>query len=290
MDNQVQKQLADWLSEQTHTPFYVQRVSEVCGGCIHQAYVFESCDRSYFIKMNQAAQRDIFEAETEALEILARTATICVPRPIGCGCIGERSFLAMERLLFGSKTSDDWRRMGQELAGLHRYTDDQFGWHRDNFIGASPQLNKHYSHWIDFFREQRLRPQFAMAHDAGIKLSNTGALLDAFASRLEGHHPFPSLVHGDLWSGNIGFLEDGSPVIFDPACYFGDRETDIAFSEFFGGFPSSFYAAYEAAWPLPKGYAQRKPFYNLYHVLNHANLFGGHYIQQAQQMINTLIT
>lgn len=289
MDTEIQSQLADWLSKQTHAPFLVKDVAAIHGGCIHQTYVFDSGDRSYFIKLNHESKLDVFEAEAEGLEALANTATIRAPRPIGCGCVDGHSFLAMERLYFGPVSAVYWPRMGQELAALHHCTADQFGGHRDNYIGSSPQQNTRCDQWTDFFRDYRLRPQFEMAQKGEIQFENANALLEAVASLLGGHHPFPALLHGDLWSGNTGFLEDGSPVVYDPAAYYGDRETDLAFSEFFGGFPPSFYAAYEVVWPLPEGYDRRKRLYNLYHALNHANLFGGSYIQQAQQMIDELL-
>jgi len=286
MDSELQSQLAAWLSERTQSPFRIERATAAQGGCIHQACVVEGGGRSYFVKVNAAAKLDVFEAEADALDAIAQADTIRCPRPIGCGQIGKKSFLAMERLRFGSPGSGGWAAMGRQLAALHRHTGEAFGWARDNYIGASPQANARSDDWAAFFRAQRLEPQFAMARANGMRFANDDRLLDALPALLDGHRPEPSLLHGDLWSGNAGFLEDGRPVIYDPACHHGDRETDLAFSEFFGGFPADFYAAYEAAWPLPKGYARRKALYNLYHVLNHANLFGGGYAHQAQRMID----
>jgi fructosamine-3-kinase len=179
--------------------------------------------------------------------------------------------------------------MGGQLAAMHRHTHQHFGWSGDNYIGANPQENTWHEDWGEFFCRQRIRPQLQMAHANGYKFQNEAALYEATKHMLSGHQPEPSLLHGDLWSGNAGFLDDGSPVVYDPACYYGDRETDLAFSEFFGGFPKTFYQAYQKAWPLAQGYEQRKILYNLYHVLNHANLFGGGYGAKAQGMIHSLI-
>ena len=289
MDTKLQQQLADWLSEHTQIPFFVEHAAAVHEGCIHQAYVLTGGDRSYFIKLNRASQLDVFDAEADGLKRIGESQKIRVPCPIGCGIIGSHSFLAMDQLTFGSASTMSWEKMGQQLADLHRSTAEQFGWPRDNYIGASPQSNQRTDNWVDFFCEQRLRPQCALAKRAGLRFEHIDRLFKAVATVLDGHAPPPSLLHGDLWSGNAGFLTDGTPVIYDPACYYGDRETDLAFSEVFGGFPSAFYTAYEAAWPLPAGYAERKELYNLYHILNHANLFGGGYIRQAQSMISSLV-
>ena len=164
-----------------------------------------------------------------------------------------------------------------------------FGWGRDNFIGSGPQANGWLAHWADFFLQRRLAPQLQRAADSGHRLPGADALLKQLPAWLEGHHPDPCLVHGDLWSGNAALLQGGGGALFDPAVYRGDREVDLAMAQLFGGFPSSFFAGYNATWPLPPGHRQRVELYNLYHRLNHANLFGGGYEQQAQQSIAALL-
>ena len=166
--------------------------------------------------------------------------------------------------------------MGRMLAKLHRVTGPRFGWHRDNWIGLSPQQNGWCDDWAEFFWERRIRPQ---AERAGLQVSRGGLL--------ENHKPQPSLLHGDLWSGNAGFTAEG-PVIFDPAVYYGDREADLAMTELFGGFPREFYDAYRKEWPVDDGYEKRKPLYNLYHLLNHLNLFGGGYLGQVKETLRLL--
>jgi protein-ribulosamine 3-kinase len=186
--------------------------------------------------------------------------------------------------------------MGRALAAMHRATGRQagaqFGWRRDNFIGSTAQCNRGRDDWPGFWRDARLLPQLALAarNGLGSRLIDTGERLATVLPRLlSGHAPQPSLLHGDLWRGNASFLADGSPALFDPAVYFGDREADLAMTELFGGFPPGFYAAYTEAWPLDAGYPLRRDLYNLYHVLNHANLFGGGYAAQSQALMERLL-
>jgi fructosamine-3-kinase len=174
---------------------------------------------------------------------------------------------------------------------MHRKAWGQFGWHRDNTIGSTPQTNTPARNWVDFWRRNRLGFQLALAHRNGYggRLQDRGRrLLERFPTLLD-HAPQSSLLHGDLWGGNMSFDRGGNPVIYDPAVYYGDRETDLAMTELFGGFGGDFYAAYEEAWPLAPGYPTRKLLYNLYHILNHLNLFGSGYLGQAQGMIERLL-
>ncbi|HEY6721986.1 MAG TPA: fructosamine kinase family protein, partial [Burkholderiales bacterium] len=163
---------------------------------------------------------------------------------------------------------------------------------RDNYIGRTPQINRLSPSWSDFWRDFRLVPQLELArkNKLGMSLLRPGEqLVEALPDLLSGKAPAASLLHGDLWRGNAGFLADGTPVLFDPAAYWGDRETDLAMTELFGGFPRDFYSAYTEAAPLDQGYAVRKNLYNVYHVLNHANLFGGGYTAQAERMLERLL-
>jgi fructosamine-3-kinase len=197
-----------------------------------------------------------------------------VPRILDHGA----DFVLLEQL--DLKKSGDWPALAQMLAKLHRTTGPRFGWHRDNWIGATPQINQWQDDWATFFLECRLQPQLALARKNGYPIEFSSNLL-------KNHNPAPSLLHGDLWSGNAGFIGEG-PVIFDPAVYYGDREADIAMSELFGGFPREFYAAYRKAYPLDAGYEQRKHLYNLYHLLNHLNIFGAGYLAQIERTLGLL--
>lgn len=230
----------------------------------------------------------MFQAEAAGLECLRGSNAMAAPRPLAIGTADNQAFLVLEAIDFG-RPPGDWTSMGKQLATLHRTTHSTFGWHRDNYIGSTPQSNRANIEWSTFFREERMSPQFELAIEQGIAIAGANELLDSIEALLAGHSPQPSLLHGDLWSGNAGWNDSGEPVIFDPACYFGDRETDLAFTEMFGGFPRSFYQSYQDTWPLAAGYERRKSLYNLYHIVNHANLFGGGYRSQAEQVIRSLL-
>lgn len=289
IENSLKEAISESIERATGSSFAIEMVQSVSGGCINQAFCISGNGKNFFVKCNRASAVTMFSAESSALKTLAATGSIRVPQPVGFGKVASQSYLVLEALRIGTPGPDNWQTMGQQLARLHRSTSSLFGWHRDNTIGTTPQSNTQRSDWTEFFLEQRLRPQLKLAARQGMPLPQTEALPAAAGSLLAGHSPAPSLLHGDLWSGNAGFLECGTPVLFDPATYYGDRETDLAFSEFFGGFPSAFYEAYEAEWPVNPGYSHRKTLYNLYHVLNHANLFGGGYVRQAAEMIRHLV-
>jgi fructosamine-3-kinase len=246
--------------------------------------------RRYFVKTNRAARRAMLEAEADALRALIATKSVRAPQPLCSGTAAERAFLVLEYLDLRGR--GDAALLGTQLAQLHRAPQSRFGWASDNWIGSTPQPNGWRHDWIAFWREQRLgfQLQLAAQNGHGGALQRDGeALLVRLDGFFDGYAPAPSLLHGDLWGGNHGFLADGSPVIFDPASYVGDRECDLAMSELFGGFAPDFHAAYRAAWPLDAGYAVRRTLYNVYHVLNHANMFGGGYAAQAQRMMAQLL-
>jgi fructosamine-3-kinase len=213
-----------------------------------------------------------------------------VPAVIDCGIEDGAAFIAIERLRFERATTAIESTFGEQLANLHRHTKQQHGWHRDNTIGPTPQHNPWTGDWIDFFREHRLRFQLDLAARNGYtgELQSLGDRLQQRLPELfEGYVPVASLCHGDLWSGNWG-VADGLPVIFDPAVYYGDRESDIAMTMLFGGFGRAFYRAYEESWPMVQGHERRLKLYQLYHVLNHLNLFGSGYLGQAMKLLRDL--
>jgi fructosamine-3-kinase len=288
--------VSDWqgiaaqISAASGSAFESGRPQSVGGGCINRAVVLGNEERLVFVKLNDAARLAMFEAEAAGLSEMAATESIRVPAPVCTGVVGAESFIAMEYVELQGGRGDEVAA-GQRLASMHRATRERFGWDRDNTIGSTPQLNASCADWITFWREQRLGYQLELAAQNGYQgrlrqrgerlLEGLGALLD--------HNPAASLLHGDLWGGNLGYDEAGDPVIFDPACYFGDREADLAMTELFGGFGRRFWAAYQEAWPLSEGYQVRKHLYNLYHVVNHLNLFGGGYLSQAESMIDRLL-
>jgi fructosamine-3-kinase len=245
---------------------------------------------AYFIKVNTVARAPMLEAEADGLRELGAARAVRVPTPVACGVSGDSAYLALEWLDLRHGGRD--AALGRALAELHRTTAPRFGGHRPNTIGTTPQDNAWADDWAAFLRDRRIAPQLALAARNGHRGAlerDGGRLLAAIPELLAGHHPAPSLLHGDLWAGNAAALASDEPVIFDPAVYYGDRETDLAMTELFGGFNASFHAAYREAWPLAAGYERRRTLYNLYRVLNHLNLFGGGYLAQAEAMIAELL-
>ena len=293
-------QIAARITELTGEEFQINNRRSVSGGCINQGYAISGDTGTYFVKLNQASQVQMFEAEALGLKQMLETKTIRVPKPIGFGTATDFAYIVLEWLeLGGGSNTQSWEEMGRQLAAMHQATPPQpslgkegihrrFGWNQNNTIGSTPQVNTWTSDWVEFFAEHRLGYQFKLARRRGGHFPQQERLL-AIISKLLDHQPQPSLVHGDLWGGNAAVTTSGEPVILDPATYVGDREVDIAMTELFGGFPAAFYRAYNEVWPLDEGYKQRKTLYNLYHILNHFNLFGGGYASQANRMIEQIL-
>lgn len=255
----------------------------VRGGDINAAWRFETGDTALFLKTGPRAAEDMFEAEAEGLSELAAANAVRVPTAIAAGAAGRDAFIALEWLDFERTTRGAERELGEKLAALHRHTADRYGWHRDNTIGRTPQKNAWNDDWVEFFRAERLGFQLDLAAAGGYggELQTLGRrLADGLEALFDGYEPDASLLHGDLWGGNWA-VADGEPVIFDPAVYYGDRESDLAMTRLFGGFGPEFYAGYEQAWPLADGADARVDLYQLYHLLNHLNLFGGAYASSA---------
>jgi protein-ribulosamine 3-kinase len=277
------------IARATGTAFVIRDARCVTGGCIHSAFAVAGGCCRYFVKTNDVRYLDALATEAEGLEAIL-AAGVRAPRPVCHGSDGARAWLVMEFLELGGAPAP--RRLGTELAKLHSAQGDAYGWRGDNYIGATPQRNAPTVDWTRFWETERLGPQLELAAGNGLgeRLVRTGGRLIAALPRiLAGHSPRPSLLHGDLWGGNVGFLAGGEPVVLDPAVYYGDREADLAMTELFGGFAPDFYTAYRAVAPLPDGHPMRRTLYNLYHVLNHANLFGGGYAAQAEKMMLELL-
>ena len=282
--------IARHIAAATGAAFTVQSQHSVDGGCINSATVLQDGKRRYFVKLNEATRLSMFEAEAEGLKEIAQTHSVRVPLPLCAGAVDGSAYLVLEHLDLGGADARSLERLGRELARMHRATQKQFGWRLDNTIGSTPQVNTPGADWVEFWRAHRLGFQLKLAMHNGHNLMRTGERLMAdLGNFFRGYRPAPSLLHGDLWGGNVGALGQ-QPVIFDPAVYYGDREADIAMTELFGGFSARFYQAYQDAWPLDPGYRQRKTLYNLYHILNHLNLFGGGYGAQAEHMIAALLS
>jgi len=264
----------------------------VAGGSINRCSGFDTATGPIFVKYGDAECLPVFEAEAAGLAELARAQALRVPDALAVSVAADTAFLVLEWIDLAPASADCEKKLGQRLALQHRVTRDRFGWDRDNTIGSTPQSNRPGVQWVEFFRDQRLLPQLILAQQngAGADVIDRGhQLCQRLQEFFVDHRPVPSLLHGDLWGGNWGADDNGQPVLFDPAVYFGDREADVAMTRLFGGFGSAFHAAYQSAWPLDAGAETRVTLYNLYHVLNHFNLFGGGYQRQALAMIQRLL-
>jgi fructosamine-3-kinase len=287
--------ISDHISQSLNQTFQIKQKSSLGGGSINSAYkVTAENGHSCFVKLNSASLEFMFQVEYDSLNELfqclyKQNSSMQVPKPVCFGTSGSQSYLVLEYLPMTGSGSG--AAMGEALALMHRITASQFGWCQDNIIGSTPQSNRQHNDWLSFWREERMIPQFEMLYDKGYSRQLKpldDRLLNNLEQLLTGHQPAASLLHGDLWSGNYAFDEQGRPVIFDPAIYYGDREADLAMTELFGGFGPDFYRAYNNSWPVDDGYKKRKTLYNLYHILNHANLFGSSYLSQAIGMMERL--
>lgn len=264
----------------------------VGGGSINQCVRWTGDGITLFVKLAAADARGMFEAEAEGLRELEAARALRVPEVLGVGASGDHAYLALRWIELASAPRRSDALLGERLAALHRVGARRFGWRRDNTIGATPQDNRWDDDWVRFFVTRRLEVQLQLAlrNGAAPRLIERGtALCEAAGALYSTYRPVPSLLHGDLWAGNRASDAAGQPVVFDPAVYFGDREADIAMTQLFGGFDPAFYAAYHAAWPLDQAAGTRRTLYDLYHVLNHFNLFGGGYAAQAQAMVDRLL-
>ncbi len=276
-----------------HSTHFI-KTEPLSGGCINQAWkVTNSNNKQYFIKTNSPELESMFIAEAHALQEIAKNASIRTPDVILHGCTAKFSYLVLEYISLKPLTNQ--KKIGEQLAQMHQTTSPfkQFGWTQNNYIGSTLQSNKTHESWSTFWRDERLLYQLNLAknkgyatkaYDAGLKLAE---LLPLFFTD---YSPTPSLLHGDLWGGNCASDMNDNPVIYDPAMYYGDREADIAMTELFGGFNTDFYNAYENSFAVDSGYKTRKNLYNLYHILNHFNLYGSGYASQAESMTNQLLS
>ena len=266
-------------------------VKSIFGGNINRAFCLSTDSESLFVKINAARALSFFEAEADGLEALRTAEGVSVPEIVDVGCAGEISYLALRWIEFSSKTKSAEHLLGMALAQQHRDTAEQFGWYRENTIGATPQRNTFMCNWSDFFQLERLGVQLELAAKRGLpqqQLDQAHYVMERLEWFFAGREPVASLLHGDLWSGNWGCDASGKPFIYDPAVYYGDREADLAMTRLFGGFGDAFYSAYQNEWPLTDGWEARVDLYNLYHLLNHFNLFGASYLDQTSDTLSRL--
>jgi len=298
--------IAENISQCTSNTFQMTQKKSVSGGDINAAYQISGVNQSgekrhYFVKINSADLEPMFQVEYDSLNELSQNKMIRIPKAVCYGICHDKSFQPIDKSMLNKsylvleyiamKHSGDAGQMGAALAHMHKITAAQYGWQQNNFIGSTPQSNHYHTDWLSFWCDERMIPQFRMLYDKGYQ-SYLSPISDKLLLHLEvllkNHHPQASLLHGDLWSGNYAYDENLNPLLFDPALYYGDRETDLAMTELFGGFDENFYFSYNEVWPLDKGYKSRKTLYNLYHILNHANLFGSSYLNQAINMMERL--
>ena len=279
------------IEEVTGDVFSIEQAQSLSGGSINAAFRLSGENgQQYFVKTNRPDRADMFVAEAEGLEELATSNTLKVPKPVCFGSSQNKSYIVMEYL--DIKGQANQALLGEQLASMHQVTSDRFGWRINNTIGVTYQPNAWQSDWGEFWRTQRLGYQLELAAKNGYggELQSLGEKLLLNMHKLfEGRTIMPAMLHGDLWGGNVAGLADGTPVIFDPAFYYGDREADLAMTYVFGGFAADFYAAYQHAYPLDDGFELRKVFYNVYHIINHLNLFGGGYRGQAVDMMERVL-
>jgi protein-ribulosamine 3-kinase len=284
------QQLQQVLVDKTGQKIGRLEASPVSGGDINRAWRLSDGQLQYFIKTNTPERLAMFEAEMIGLKAIQTSNSIRVPEALACGIVGHQAFIVMEYLELSGRP--DPVRLARQLAAMHQCTQDQYGFAVENTIGSTPQINRFTGDWPVFWQQHRLGYQLSLAkmNGYGKELLDTGMRLNEQVGHFfSGYTPLASLLHGDLWSGNQGADSAGNPVIYDPACYYGDHETDLAMMELFGGPGQRFFDAYDELFAIDAGYFTRRELYNLYHILNHANLFGVSYVSQAKQMIASLL-
>ncbi len=292
LDRALTQAIEAGISRACGEPFRVLEQEPVGGGCINEAFRLRGGAQSFLVKLNRADRLPMFEAEAAGLEAIRRSGTLRAPRPVASGVQGASAWLVLEFIDLARPRAAAATALGRGLAALHRTQAPSFGWERDNTIGATPQPNAWTADWVEFLRRHRLGFQLELAQKNGLAAQvvvRGRRLLDGLPAFFHDYRPGPSLLHGDLWGGNWAADREGRPVIFDPAVYFGDREADLAMTELFGRFDEAFYRAYREAWPPDPGYRVRRDLYNVYHLLNHYNLFGAGYAAQVDGVIARLL-
>jgi fructosamine-3-kinase len=263
------------------------QMAAVNGGGINQALHWQTGSASFFVKWNDTLGAEVFLREAEGLERLAAAGGVDVARVKTYGEAEGVGFLVLHWFDAVRPAAAGWAELGKGLARLHRVSADAYGLAEDNFIGSLPQSNRWDGDWASFWREHRVWPLLRRAAERKLISAALAGQLERLAENAEhfvtGCRRAPSLLHGDLWSGNVSFTNPASPILYDPAVYFGDREVELAFTELFGGFPPLFYEAYQQEFPLEAGYARRRPYWQLYPLLVHVNLFGGAYAAALQR-------
>lgn len=269
----------------------VKSIQSVSGGCINSSFHIQTESNSYFIKCNDAAKFDMFEKEVLGLQLLSKSESLKTPSIHGSGTIDDQAYLILEWIDSSEESSIFWRNFGRQLAIQHRQSSKQFGSDHDNYIGSLPQSNKYHDNWIDFFIQERINPQLKLALESKrieLRLLNQFDILFKKLPELVPEEP-QALLHGDLWNGNFICSNNHIPVEFDPAVYYGHRETELAFTTLFGGFDPLFYSSYQEEFPLERNFKSRIEIHNLYPLLVHVNLFGSSYLSGINETLKRFI-
>ena len=285
----VAKKVKELLSQYLEGETEILRSSSIGGGCINHAMKIETRQADFFLKWNNAQQfPSMFKTEANGLVLLKEANEIGVPKVIGFDDTGSYSFIILEFISSGRRIKTFWEDFGSSLARLHQNSSEFFGLNYDNYIGSLPQSNSQKKSWIEFFIEERLEKQIAIAKNSGAISHSVIAQFNHLYKRLQEIIPEekPSLLHGDLWNGNFMVGSDGKAWMVDPAVYYGHREMDLAMSRLFGGFSGEFYKSYNETFPLQKGFDLRVDIHNLYPLLVHVNLFGGSYLSEVKNILS----
>ncbi|MDG1891559.1 MAG: fructosamine kinase family protein [Verrucomicrobiota bacterium] len=277
------------ISSELDRDFQPREPVSLSGGSTCEAFRISDGRNHFFVKRHCAKTACMFEGEYEALVELNTSGTLNVPLPLAWGITGDRAWLVTKYLEMYACSASSQFELGRQLARLHQIKRPWFGWHRDNTLGSTQQPNPRCDDWIEFWRNNRLASQCQMAERKGYRFSGTKRLMDQLGLLFDGYTPSPSLLHGDLWHGNIAALKDGTPVVFDPASYYGDAEAEFGMVDLFGGFTHHFQLGYESVRPFCQGFELRRRLYRLYHEMNHLNLFGRNYAESCQASISILI-
>jgi protein-ribulosamine 3-kinase len=282
---EIGQYIENWLQREMSPGSGINSCIPSGGGSINHAFRLETGSGNFFIKYNSAHLfPGMFECEAKGLVLLKKSGCIQVPEVLHQAATGQYSFLLLSYIDSSEPHNSFWQMFGRQLAALHRNSSVVFGLDHDNYIGSLNQSNHQHTSWTEFLISERLEPQLKMAIDSGLLNSSDARRLNNFFGKLPGIIPQeqPALLHGDLWSGNFMTGGDGLPCIFDPAVYYGHRETDIGMTRLFGGFPLVFYDAYQDAFPMEKGWEARIGYNQLYPLLVHVNLFGSAYVSRVR--------
>lgn len=283
------KSVSQVLADQFGAYYHIKEKHQVHSGEMHQSWLINDGVQSVFVKTNEKSYRSMFRAEADQLALLAKTNTLLVPQVYGVGCSQDQSFLLLEPLDLQTCSADAFAHFGETLAKLHQIKgSESYGLDFDTWLGPVYQPNEWKDNWATFFADQRIGWQLQICKEKGLDFGDINEIVKAVATKLTKHKPQPSLLHGNLWIENCGEIS-GKIATYDPACYWGDRECDLAFTELFEPFPTEFYENYDRTFPIDKGYAERKPIYQLYYLLNFSHRFNAHYVDLARKILQQIL-